>query len=582
MRKIAASIWPEKTIEEQNGGNIMLDTIYSLYDLWIAPNLWAIAIALAIAILAIRILLPMVIRGFARWKNYSGTRNFNPSTWFAMQSRPLFRAQSILLASSGLRELFAPASNFIRDLTDQEKEKGTMGFGAAWLSPYPRAVKASIKANRGMARGKKLDATGQIRELAKQITLAPLDKQFGGGDDSQHFEISIDLHGHSADEIARIEGKISSQLDLVDLSPIPGHRGGRGMAYQAHRTAPVDALMKEKIGADFLMENPAKSPYLLPICINAQMEPRGLPLHHTLILGTTGSGKSSPLNDIIFQEAEFVEQGVVEFYGIDPKRSELRPYEGSWLFKDVVYGMQESVQLIGHIEGLLTKRSKANPMNLSKGQLGRQMKPSKTHPIVILMIDEILSLVGDLQTNRQSASINQLTKIMAMGRSLNIFVVGATQNADKSILGWMRPNIGNAIVLRQPSVYYNDLFLGAGAAAQGFDSTIIAPANQANQYRTAGMGYMLGPTGEPEKIRFAYTSDAEIAALIQRHPGKGIATAPSSPVAPVPAPYAPTPAAPSLAKGVSLQEAAGGPRPVSAEESRAEQMMAALRRSQAR
>lgn len=554
-----------------------MDKLYSLYDAYIGANLWAIGISLTGAILAIRILVPLVIKAAARWRNFAGRRTINPGTWFAMQSRPLFKAQSMLLANSGLRELFAPASNFLKELTEEEKAKGVMSFGAAWLSPYPRAVKASIKANRGAAKGKKLDAHAQVREVARCITVVPLEPRYGGGDDSQHFQISIDLHGHGAEEVARIEGKISSQLDLVELNPIPGHRGGRGVAYAAHRTAPIDTLMQTKIEVDFLRANPPKNPFSLPMALEECEEPFSLPTHHTLVLGTTGSGKSSPLNCLIFQQAEFVEQGISEFYGIDPKRSELRPYEDSWLFKEVVYSMEDAVQLIGHVAGILDKRSKANPIDLSKGELGRSMTPSKTHPMVFLVIDEMLSLIGDLQTNRETATLNQLTKIMAMGRSLNILIVGATQNADKAVLGWMRPNIGNPVVLRQPSSYYNDLFLGPDAAKRGFNSTTIAPANIANGYRTAGIGFTLGADGEPVKVRFAHLTDRDISELIQRHPGTGSAHQAA------PAPQFSAPAVGSaLTKEASLQEAAEVPERRSPEESQAAALMAALRRTQGR
>ena len=205
------------------------------------------------------------------------------------------------------------------------------------------------------------------------------------------------------------------------------------------------------------------------------------------------------------------------------------------------------------------------------------MTPSKTHPMVFLVIDEMLSLIGDLQTNRETATLNQLTKIMAMGRSLNILIVGATQNADKAVLGWMRPNIGNPVVLRQPSSYYNDLFLGPDAAKRGFNSTTIAPANIANGYRTAGIGFTLGADGEPVKVRFAHLTDRDISELIQRHPGTGSAHQAA------PAPQFSAPAVGSaLTKEASLQEAAEVPERRSPEESQAAALMAALRRTQGR
>lgn len=286
----------------------MMELIYGIYDTWIAPNLITIGVAVAVLILAIRIGIPILIKGWKRWRNYHERRAiFRPKTWFAKQPRPLFKHLESLLANEAVREFYAPAARFITDLSEEEKEAGKKGgFSPAWLSPYPRAVRATVKANRARVRGKRLDALGQIREVAKNISITPLDAKFGGGEDRHHFRIVVNLAGHGSDEIARLEGKIMAQLGLVELRQMDGQEGGFAQAYAAHRVRPKDALMAEKHGVEFFENWPAKSPYSLPMATDNEGQPWALPLHHTLILGATGSGKSSPLNASIFQLAPFI------------------------------------------------------------------------------------------------------------------------------------------------------------------------------------------------------------------------------------------------------------------------------------
>lgn len=117
-----------------------------------------------------------------------------------------------------------------------------------------------------------------------------------------------------------------------------------------------------------------------------------------------------------------------------------------------------------------------------------------------------------------AATMTLLTEILAQGRSLNVFVIGATQAVDTELLGRMRVNFANIMLLRQESAYYNDLFLGEKAKERGFDSTGIPMSSKANGYAYAGIGYVKEDTGEPVKVRFAYSSDEDLAELIQRYP----------------------------------------------------------------
>lgn len=531
--------------------NELLNSIGEL----VAPvidNLPQIGVVLLAVILAIRFGLAAFIQRRQRWKNYREKRGWKPASWFAAEPKVYFEIESALLANKGIREMYAPSSLFIRDLKEKEQR-----WEWAWLSPNPRAVRASIKDNRGLGRGKKLDARKQIAEAAIHIIVRELPESHRvvelepeeipeGETDKQrlkrerreerklrtnHFRIDLKLDGHGPEEIRRLEGKIVSQLGLKQLQEIETEDGFT-ISYAAHKTAPGDPLMKLKAGVEFFKEFPAKVTHLIPLAVRESGKLWALAMHHLLIIGMTGSGKGSPLNGIIRQLAIFVDRGTAVFYGIDPKASELRPYEESRLFKELVYENSGACDVIAEVHKVMKHRAKHKRVDVENADLGRSLDATKETPMVVLFIDEFLSLLIALQAMGKDgkAAMTLLVEILAQGRSLGVYVVAATQEADKDLLGRMRGNFANIILLKQNSEYFNDFFLGEGARAAGYDSTAIPLSTKANGYAYAGIGYVKEETGKPVKVRFAYSSDQDIADLIKEYPRKGRAT-PSAPVA---------------------------------------------------
>lgn len=73
-------------------------------------------------------------------------------------------------------------------------------------------------------------------------------------------------------------------------------------------------------------------------------------------------------------------------------------------------------------------------------------------------------------------------------------------------------------MLRQESSYFTGIFLSHTAAGDGFDSTTIPLRTAANGYAEAGVGFVKKESGKPVKVRFAYTSDEDLAALCRSFP----------------------------------------------------------------
>lgn len=423
-----------------------------------------------------------------------------------------FKAKAALLALDAISERYAPGSQYVREIREDEK-----AWKFAWLSPYSRAVKASIKRTK-TPKEKKLDARKQIADAAKQITISNSNSNRNGATEGE-YEITFKLDGHSPDDFRKLEDNIKGQLGLHTLREIET-KDAFSIRFRAFVNEPQDPLTKHKVGAEFFTEHPAKLPYSLPLAVKEDGKAWSLATHHTLIYGTTGSGKGSVINGVIQQLAPYVKNGRCQFYGIDPKASELRPYAESSLFRDIVYETEDAQAVIATIHKGMKQRSLNKKVDLANAQLGRSLEATRETPMVVLFIDEMLSLLIALKQLGKggAATVTLLTEVLAQGRSLGIYVIGATQSADTELLGRMRGNFANKVVLRQESVYFNDMFLGEDAAKKGYDSTAIPLSSKANNYAYAGIGFAQEESGAIAKVRFAYCSDRDIANLIQAFP----------------------------------------------------------------
>jgi len=480
-----------------------MEGIFELIDSVLAflESYW-IAIVVSLAIVATAVLwgTSATIRGWKRKR--------------LKLPKPLYKELEALLSLEALVELFAPHSRYIQTLP----EGGKASKQLAILSPFSRAVKASAKRVGKLPETKIFRVRRQIAEAAKRVEVAPLterqQEEILSEEEGTHFNIIVKLDGNDPEKIRKLKGAIAGQLGLHTITE-EATDDAFSLSFLASKQPRVDRLTELAFGAEFFEEHPAQTPYSLPLAVKANGKPWSLPVHHTLILGATGSGKSSPLHGIIKQLTPFWEKERVKLYGIDPKASEFKPYKYSALFSEVSEDAETGAELIADIYNQMVTRAKGKKIDLHNADLGRSLEATKDNPMIILLIDELLSLLISFQQSRELKQAHgQLVQILAQGRSLGIYVVAATQDADKALLGQLRLNFANVILLRQTSQYFNDLFLGEGATERGYDSTEIGQSTKANGYKFSGIAYVKEETGKPVKVRFAYTSDKDLSALI--------------------------------------------------------------------
>jgi len=456
-----------------------------------------------------------------RWKEADGFRR--P---FHFLPRYLFIAKGKILSSKEIREFYEPAGEHTHDLRENEKVWPT-----AWLSPYSKAVRASIKKTK-RNRTQRLDARRQIKELSEWIRVRPLPHfvLVAGykGHEDRHFMVELGYTGKSRDAVEKLGEFVLTQLKAYSVDKIET-KSQVSIAFVVHMDEPEDILTEQMVTSEFFEQNPATKWSEFPVAIDEHGNPVKMPVTHTLMFGMTGSGKGSPFNAYIRQAIPFVLKGEAKLYGLDPKESEVLPYEFTNLFEKTVYSVEDSMVVINDLYDLQVTRkgAKRKLMNFKKGEaeMMRRIPASRDNPMILIMIDELLSLILDLEQQGAAGKKVQakLVMILAQGRGLGIYAFAATQQADMALLGRLRGNFVSTITMRnQESEHINEVMLGQGAIERGFDPRKIKQSTEANNYATSGIGYVKGETGDPKLVRFAYTSDEDLAALVRRYPKAGL------------------------------------------------------------
>ncbi|TFC09874.1 AAA family ATPase [Cryobacterium algoritolerans] len=300
--------------------------------------------------------------------------------------------------------------------------------------------------------------------------------------------------------------EVSMRVGEIRVEQLPEDRA-RGVM---RMTFVVNDPLREKIQDSFFSMHPASAPMLLPLARTEEGSVYSLPVHHTLIVGATGSGKGAVIQAAVKQLAPWQSRGYVQIFGADPKRAELRGFEGSSLFDRVAFDFDDAAEMVhGIVTDVLKPRQKKS---------GRTFELSKENPLVVLIIDELSSLTQD-KNYVKSGLYEDLNVILSQGRSDGVYVLAATQTGHKEVLGSLRQHFANRIALRVESAVEVDMVLGAGSMALGAKPHLIAKANESNGYMTAGVAYVNSDESpNPLRIRFPYTSDLDIQRTLDEYP----------------------------------------------------------------
>ncbi|MCK4308227.1 DNA translocase FtsK 4TM domain-containing protein [candidate division WOR-3 bacterium] len=218
---------------------------------------------------------------------------------------------------------------------------------------------------------------------------------------------------------------------------------------------------------------------------------------HLLVAGTTGSGKSVCINVMIASILYRADPSEVRFLMIDPKRLELRVYNGiPHLIRPVISDAKESLSALKDAIGWMESRYKEFAKVGVRDIAGYNQRADKPKPYILILIDELADLM--MTAPRDIEAI--LTRLAQMSRAVGIHLVLATQRPSVDIVtGLIKANFPARAAFQ---------------VASKTDSRTILDMNGAEKLLGKGDMLFLPPgTGVPDRLHGAYISTQESRAI---------------------------------------------------------------------
>lgn len=546
----------------------LFDPLLELIQPWVP-----LLVAVAVAVIVLAITAPILINRLVVWKEINGYTRLEafcapfkavywgiyklikkepaPRPYRVIQPRELLKAKEELMKHPAIKSaLIAKGEENLwiveRGTYTKNIYKGSMWSDGGneivgtkevpkshhfdfvtWLSPYRNTVKDLTKEMRNKYNSKESRYLPRVqarimadRLIVRKTTdtealglLQPKDADYKYG----FFVIEIYATHSTPEDILKLEPAIKAALKLENLKQL--EVTSNRVTWLALKPGVKSALSNESMptGVEFIKQHPVdKHLGTIPLAITESGKPLVQPVQHTLLVGRSGSGKSSLLNMVCAQLVPAILDGRAKIYAIDPKANgEVRTqWARAGAFEMV--GNTDNIDEWVHIINVFYDLMESQPVDdtpFTPDTLGSQelkqntFKASKEKPLHLLFIEELPSFVSSLKGHSEYGNIiDKINQILRKGRSLGFCIYSAAQNIEKGELG----GIDNKAFLYKMALalngtdYINGLILGEDAAKRGYDARKLNPSPLNTEH--CGLGYAKDDDSTPVMIRFPYFS----------------------------------------------------------------------------
>lgn len=220
---------------------------------------------------------------------------------------------------------------------------------------------------------------------------------------------------------------------------------------------------------------------------------------HTLIAGSTGSGKSVCMNAIITGLLMSRSPAETRMVMIDPKRVELTPYSGiPHLYTDVVVEADLAVAtlkaLIAEMMGRFRILEKAGVKNI----VSFNERSKEKMPYLVILVDEL----ADLMLQAANEVERLLVRLAQLGRATGVHLVVATQRPSVDVVtGLIKANFPSRISF--------------AVMSQVDSRTVLDSVGGEKLLGRGDMLYLPIDKAKPERVQGAFLSDTEIEATVR-------------------------------------------------------------------
>ncbi len=231
-------------------------------------------------------------------------------------------------------------------------------------------------------------------------------------------------------------------------------------------------------------------PLLVPLGLDVSGEVQGYSITkmpHTLIAGTTGSGKSVVLNAWITAMLFRTKPEELRLIMVDPKRVELSVYNGiPHLMTEVIVEPDKILSAlkwtVGEMETRYKEFAKVGARNLEGFN---QMEGIEKKPYLVFIIDEL----ADLMMFAPGEAEDLITRIAQMARATGIHLILATQRPSVDVItGLMKANIPTRVAFNVSSLVDSRVIIDMPGAEKlmGKGDMLFLPPDQAKPRRMQG------------------------------------------------------------------------------------------------
>lgn len=232
---------------------------------------------------------------------------------------------------------------------------------------------------------------------------------------------------------------------------------------------------------------------------------------HLLIAGSTGSGKSSCISNMITALLYQTRPSDVKFLMIDPKMIEFsvfdgiphlltnvitKPKEASSALTWVVREMEQRFEIIAKARVRSIEQYNAN-LDKINSRLSEDEKKFKHMPYIIIFVDEL----SDLMIVSAAEVEDSICRIAQMARGVGIHLIIATQRPSVNVItGYIKANIPSRI---------------AFSVTSGTDSRVILDRIGAEKLIGRGdMLYLPTSSSSPIRIQGSFITQKEIESIV--------------------------------------------------------------------
>ncbi len=273
-----------------------------------------------------------------------------------------------------------------------------------------------------------ITALREFKNLNKEITL----KRYRSGSTLTKFTFEL------PDEVRFSELNKSTVVNDIQLKMGVKHlqiKQGDGVG-EIDISLPLEkrqkVLLRNYIDADDFKQYSKENPLAFLVGVNEVGDPVFScmsKVKHLLVAGTTGSGKSVWLNQLILTLLTTKNPSEVQFYMIDIKQVELTVFEDFPQVQSVVTEVNDAVVLLNQLIKEMNRRydlfKKCNVKNIA--HYNKQF-PNKL-PYIICVIDEYAEL-----SSRDNMVHDHVTSLSQLARAAGIHLVIATQRPSVDVI----------------------------------------------------------------------------------------------------------------------------------------------------